>query len=72
MFSYEGYMSVIEGNKSNYIEDYHLKELNIAYGFENDSLINITFSHDFIVEDEIFEMNYDDINFDIFKKFLFL
>ena len=60
-FSYEGQMTIKEGESSNYIEDYYLKEL--AFLPSNDR--EIIFNQEQLIERDSHELDYSNVHFQI-------
>ena len=60
-FSYEGRMTIKEGDSSNYIEDYYIKEL----AFISQSEKNIIFAQDELFKSNELQYNNENINFEI-------
>tara|TARA_Y100000768_G_scaffold379878_1_gene356206 strand:- start:3200 stop:4237 length:1038 start_codon:yes stop_codon:yes gene_type:complete len=60
-FSYEGRMTIKEGESSDFIEDYYIKEL----AFISQSDKSIVFPQDKLFESNILEYNDENFNFDI-------
>ena len=60
-FSYEGRMTIKEGNSSNYIEDYYIKELAVIAADQT----SISFSQEQLFSSNTLNYNYGSSNFDI-------
>ena len=58
-FSYEGQITIKEGESSNYIEDYYLKELTFILSSDAE----VIFNQEQLIELDSHELNYRNINF---------